>query len=159
VILFEKHRKRLKGDAEMKKKGLMGLFIVSIMCLSFAGCEGTPVPPVDTAEDLAQLVENDMTLSQVYALMSPEFKETGIEYRAIEIEQKADDSWGFTGQEGGITEDTDAPYLAIVFEPEDIASEYYLIFLKNESVIGSGWFPYQSAVTIKRTLEGTLTTD
>jgi len=31
--------------------------------------------------------------------------------------------------------------------------------LKNESVIGSGWFPYQSAVTIKKTLEGTLTTD
>jgi hypothetical protein len=143
----------------MNKKGLLGLFVVLIMCLSLAGCQGTPVPPVDTAEDLAQLVENDMTLAQVHALMNPELKGAAIEYRAIDIEQKADGSWGFTGQEGGITEDTDAPFLAIVFEPEDIASEYYLIFLKNESVIGSGWFPYQSAVTIKRTLEGNLTTD
>lgn len=143
----------------MKMKGLMGLVVVSIMCLSLAGCESTPVPPVDTAEDLAQLVENDMTLAQVYALMSPELKDTRIEYRAIDIEQKADGNWGFTGQEGGIPEDTDVPCLAIVFEPDDIASEYYLIFLKNESVIGSGWFPYQSAVTIKKTLEGTLTAD
>jgi len=143
----------------MKTKGLMGLVVVSIMCLSLAGCEGTPVPPVDTAEDLAQLVENDMTLSQVYDLMSPELKGEAIEYQAIDIEQKADGSWGFTGQEGGITEDTDAPCLAIVFEPEDIAAEYYLIFLKNESVIGGGWFPYQSAVTIQKTLEGTLTAD
>lgn len=143
----------------MKKKGLPGLLVVLIMCLSLAGCAGIPVPPVDTAEDLAQLVENDMTLVQVYALMSPELKGAGLEYRAIDIVQKADDSWGFTGQEGGITEDTDAPCLAIIFEPEDIASEYYLIFFKNESVIGSGWFPYQSAVTIKRTLEGTLTSD
>jgi len=143
----------------MKTKGLMGLLIVSILCLSLTGCESIPVPPVDTAEDLAQLVENDMTLSQVYALMSPELKDTRIEYKAIDIVQKADGSWGFTGQEGGITEDTDAPCLAIIFEPEDIASEYYLIFLKNESVIGSGWFPYQSAETIKKTLEGNLTAD
>jgi len=143
----------------MKKKGLPGLVVVLIMCLSLAGCESTPVPPVDTAEDLAQLVENDMTLSQVYALMSPELKSARIEYRAIDIVQKADGSWGFTGQEGGISEDTDAPCLAIVFEPEDITTEFYLIFLKNESVIGSGWFPYQSATTIKKTLEGTLTAD
>jgi len=143
----------------MKKNGVLVVIVVLLMCLLLAGCESIPVPPVDTADDLAQLIENDMTLTQVYDLMTSQLKDAAIEYPAIDIKQKEDGSWAFTGQEGGIAEDTDAPCLAMIWEPEDITTEYYIIFLKNEVVIGSGWFPYQSAATIQKTLEGTLTAD
>ena len=143
----------------MKHKTMLVSLVLLIMGLSLVGCGGTPVPPVDTAKNLEKLIEKDMTLNQVYDLMSIKLRDTTTLYPARSIEQKADGNWVFTSKEGGFAEDEEAPFHVLVFTPDPISADYYMVFFENESVIEEDWFIYSSAVIIKRTLEGSLIGD
>ncbi len=143
----------------MTHKTMLVSLVLLITCLSLVGCGGTPVPPVDTAKNLAKLIEKEMTLNQVYDLMSIELRDTTTLYPAQNIEQKAAGNWVFTSKEGGLTEDEEATFLVLVFTPDPVGADYYMVFFENESVIEDDWFIYSSAVIIKRTLEGSLIGD
>ena len=142
----------------MAYKTILVSLILLIMGLPLVGCEGIPVPPVDTAKNLAKLIETDMTLNQVYDLMSNELSDKTTLYPTQTIEQKADD-WVFTSKGGGFAEDEAVPFHALVFTPDQVDADYYMVFFENESVIGDDWFSYSSAMIIKNTLEGSLIED
>ena len=143
----------------MKHKTMLVTLVLLIACLSLVGCGGTPVPPVDTATNLAKLIEKDMTLNQVYDLMSIELRGTTTLYPTQNIEQAAGGDWVFTSKEGGFAEDEEAPFHVLVFTPDPVGADYYIVFFENESVIGDDWFIYSSAVIIQSTLEGSLIED
>ena len=143
----------------MTHKTMLVSLVLLITCLPLVGCGGTPVPPVDTATNLAKLAEKDMTLNQVYDLMSDELKATITTYPALGIEQTADGGWEFTGKGGGLAEDEEAPFHVLVFTPDPVGADHYMVFFENESVIGDEWFSYSSASIIERTLVGTLIED
>jgi len=143
----------------MTHKTMLVSLVLLIMGLSLVGCEGTQVPPVDTAKNLAKLIENDMTLNQVYDLMSIELRDTTTSYPAQNIEQKADGNWAFTSKGGGFAEDEEAPFHVLVFTPDPVGADYYMVFFENESVIGTAWFTAPDAAIIQSTLEGTLIGD
>ncbi len=143
----------------MKHKMMLVSLALLIMGLSLGGCGGTPVPPVDTAKNLAKLIEKEMTLNQVYDLMSIELRDTTTLYPARNIKQKADGNWVFTSKEGGFAEDEKATFHVLVFTPDPVGADYYMVFFENESVIEDDWFIYSSAVIIKKILEGTLIGD
>ena len=126
------------------------------MCLILVGCTGTPTPPVDRGEDLAQLVEQGMTLDQVYALMTTDLEEMTTLYAASNIEQQTDGQWKFTPELEGLAEDADVPYRALIVTPAQSGSKYYTVFFKNGSVIGSDWFSSSHAAVIKQILGGIL---
>ena len=143
----------------MKHKTMLVSLVLLIMCLLLVSCGGTPLPPVDTAQDIAKLIEKDKTLDQVYDLMSIELKDTTTFYPAQNIEQKADGDWVFTSKGGGFAEGEEVPFHVLVFTPDPVGANYYVVFFENESVIGDDWFTYSSAAIIKKTLEGSLTGD
>ena len=145
----------------MKRKAVTGLLILLILCPLLAGCIGaTPVPPVDTATDIAKLVEEGYTLNQVYGLMSPQLKDTTILHRAQTVERrKLSGAWNVGAVPGGVPEDSDAPYKVLIFPPDNVGADCYLIFFENESVIGSDWFTPTAADTINDLLEGSLTSE
>ncbi len=125
------------------------------MSLSLVSCGGgTPIPPVDKAEDIEQLVGNSMTLDQVYTLMSAKLKNTTTEYPALNVELAAEGNWSFTGTEGGISEDTEAVYLVLIFTPDPIGASYFMVFFEDGLVIGNSWFDYTNAMVIQKLLEG-----
>ncbi len=142
----------------MKRRGMTGLLILLISSSLLAGCiGGTPVPPVDTAQDVAKLVEEGYTLNQVYGLMSPQLKDTIILHRAQTVEQKKfSGAWEFGAVPGGVPEDSDAPYKVLIFPPDKAGGDCYMIFFENDSVIGSDWFTAAAADTIDGLLEGSL---
>ena len=142
----------------MKRKAVPGLLILLILCLSLVGCiERTPVPPVDTATDVAKLVEEGYTLDQVYVLMSPQLKDTIILHRAQTIEQKKfSGAWEFGAVPAGVPEDSDVPYKVLIFPPDKAGADCYMIFFENESVIGSDWFTPTAADTINDLLKASL---
>jgi len=142
----------------MKIKVLVGLLALLIVCLSLIGCkERIPVPPVDTAQDIAKLVEEGMTLDRVYELMSTRLKNATVLYRAQKLERRISGSWKVGSVEGGIPEDSDTPYNVLIFAPDTVDADCYMIFLENESVIGADWFSPAAANTIQSLLEGTVT--
>ena len=143
----------------MQHKTMLVSLILLIMCLSLVGCGGTPVPPVDTAKNIAKLIEKDMTLNQVDDLMSIKLRDTTTLYPARSIEQKADGNWVFTSKEGGFAEGEEVPFHVLVFTPDPVGADYYMVFFENESVIGTAWFTAPDAATIQSTLEGTLIGD
>ena len=143
----------------MTHKTMLVSLILLIMGLSLVGCGGTPVPPVDTATNLAKLIEKDMTLNQVYDLMSIELRNTTTLYPAQNIEQKAGGDWAFTSKGGGFAEEEEVPFHVLVFTPDPVGTDYYMVFFENESVIGTAWFTAPDAAIIKKTLEGTLLGD
>lgn len=142
----------------MKRKVLLCLLILSVMCLSLVGCkERIPVPPVDTAKDVAKLAEEGMTLDQVNGLMSAQLKNTTTLHGAKKLEQQLSGAWKFGSVEGGLPEGSDAPYQVLIFPPDKAGEDCYMVFFQNKSVIGSDWFAAKTADTIKDLLEGTLT--
>ena len=145
----------------MKRKAVPGLLILLVLSSLLVGCvETTPVPPVDTAEDVAKLVVEGMTLDRVYGLTSPQLKDTTILHRAQTVERKKlSGDWEIGAVPGGVPEDSDAPYKVLIFPPDKAGADCYLIFFENESVIGSDWFTPTAADTINDLLEGSLTSE
>jgi len=141
----------------MKLKGLLGLLVLLIVCLSLIGClERTPVPPVATAEDTAKLVEEGMTLDEVYDLMMHQLKDRTFLYRAQKLERRISGAWKVGAVEGGIPEGSDTPYNVLIFSPDTVDADCYMIFFENETVIGADWFSPTAADTMQDLLEGTL---
>lgn len=142
----------------MKLKGLLGLLALLIVCLSLIGCkERIPVPPVDTAQDIAKLVEEGMTLDQVYELMSTRLRNAALLYPAQKLERRISGAWRVGAIEGGMPEDSDTPYNVLIFPRDTIDADSYMIFLENETVIGADWFSPTAANNIQNLLEGTRT--
>ncbi len=141
----------------MKLKGLLVLLVLFIMCLSLIGCkERIPVPPVDTAQDTAELVEEGMTLDQVYGLMSAQLKDSTRLYQAKTLEQSTSGAWKVASLEGGIPEDIDVLYNVLICPPGTAGGKSYMVFLESEVVIGSAWFTSSAASMIEELLQGTL---
>jgi len=103
---------------------------------------------------VAKLVEVGMMLDDVYALMSTSLRETTILYPALGIEQQADETWQFQSQEGGLSEDTEAPYHVLIFIPSQSGDKHYMIFFEEDSVVGDTWFSHVNASVIEQLLGG-----
>jgi len=141
----------------MKSKILIGLLIIPIVCLSLIGCkERIPVPPVDTAKDISKLVEEGMTEDQVYGLMSAQLKTRANSYQAQTLQKQLSGSWKIGSVEGGLSEESDAPYQVIIFTPDAEGDDIFMIFFQDKTVIDSDWFAPTAADTIRNLLEGTL---
>ena len=149
-------KKDKRGGTETKHKGVLKFILLLTVCLILAGCTGTPTPPVDTAKNAAKLIEEDLTLDEVYALMTTRLKETTTLYPALGIEQQADGNWQFRSAKDGLPEDADVPFHALIFIPARSGGKYYMVFFEDGSVIGDDWFSYSRAALIKLTLGGTL---
>ena len=149
--------KRRKRSIKMKRKKTPGIIILLIMCLSLISCTGgTPEPPVDTAEKAARLVQQDLSLEEVYDLLKTSLRYKTKLYPAQNVEKGATGNWRVVSKEAGHTEDEEAPYQALVFTPDPGSEYYYIVFFKKESVIGSDWFSYSRGAVMIKVLEGTL---
>jgi len=139
----------------MKKLGLV-LIAVAVLA-ALAGCGGgTPTPPVKTLINLDKLVTVNMTVSQVYALMTPALKATSILYQADSITQTAKGNWSVTTKQGGYGAGETGPYQALLFTPAKSGQDYYAVFFKADAVIAKSWFSPQGGVVIEAILQGKL---
>ena len=141
---------------------LLIILLLSLLLISACGETTTPqsVPQLaDTAEDLELQVNNDMTLDQVYNIMTPELRNQSIIYPAQNIFRQSDGKWQFTAKEGGSPRDIDAPFQVLIFIPSPIGDAYYIIFFDNEKVFHHAWFEYDAATGIQKLLWTTETTD
>ncbi|GAH48750.1 unnamed protein product, partial [marine sediment metagenome] len=87
------------------------LLIILLLPLS---CNGTTDLAGDSIE-LERAVREGMTLNEVYALMTPEFKNRAtIIYPALNITQLSDGGWEFAAKEGSEPGDKDAPYQVLI---------------------------------------------
>ena len=139
----------------MKLVRVMKVILLLTVCIALIGCTGTPTPPVKTAKNVAKLVEEGMMLDEVSALMSVGLRETPVLFPALGIEQQADETWQFESQEGGLSEDTEASYHALVFIPSRSGDNHYMIFFEEGSLVGDTWFSHVNAYVIEQLLGGT----
>lgn len=141
----------------MKRRITVNLILIMAMCLILVGCTGSgpPTPPVDKEKDLEQLVEQDMTLEQVYALMTTDLKGMTALYPAMEIEQQVGGQWLFIPEQEEVSTTEDSSYHALIVPPAQSGDKYYLVFFKDGSVIGSDWFSSAHAAVIKQILGDT----
>ena len=141
----------------MKRKKALSIVILLIMCLSLIGCiGGIPEPPVDTARKAAKLIQQGMTLEQVYDLLDTTLRDKTTLYPAQDVEKSDTGNWKVVSKEGGFAKDEEAPYQVLVFNPDKPGGDYYMVFLKEDLVIDSAWFSYLGANVIIRVLEGTF---
>jgi hypothetical protein len=141
----------------MKFKVMIGVLVLMIACLSLAGCkERIPVPPVDTAKEVAKLVKEGMTVEQVYALMVPQYKNTTMMYPAQTVEKQLSGSWKIGSLEGGMAESSDAPYQILIFLPDKQGEDCFMIFFEENELVGSAWFAPNAADSIRNLLKGTI---
>ena len=141
----------------MKRKKALSIVILLIMCLSLIGCiGGTPKPPVDTAGKAAKLVQQGMSLDEVYALLKTPLRYKTTLYPAQNVEKDAAGNWKVSSKEGGFAEDEEAPYQVLIFQPDPGKQDYYMVFFKEGTVIGAEWFAYSGANVIIKVLEGTF---
>ena len=141
---------------------LLTILLLPLLLISACGETTTPqsVPQLaDTAEDLELQVSNDMTLDQVYNIMTPDLRNQSIIYPAQNIVRQSDGKWQFTAKEGGSPGDIDAPFQVLIFIPSPIGDPYYMIFFDNEKVFHHAWFEYDAATGIQKLLWTTETTD
>jgi len=144
------------------KKLLLILVLLITLTLSLS-CNSTPDPAGDSVE-LQRVVQEGMTLNEVYALMTPEFKSRAtIIYPALNITQLPDGRWEFTPKEGSYPGDKDAPYQVLIIYSliysQSIAEGCYMLFFKNESLIEDAWFEYEATIDIEKLLWTTEITD
>jgi len=138
----------------MKSKMLMGIVAVTLMCITLIGCiGGTPTPPVSKAEHVDKLIVEDMTLDEVYALMTEELRGNTVLYPAQSLELRPNGNWKVAAKDGGFEEDEEPPFQVLMLVPETADRDYYIIFFEGENVIGNNWF----AVTAAGFIEGLLT--
>ncbi len=147
------------------KRRLLSLGLCFLLIGMLVGCDdSTDITNAenqlaDTAEDLELQVNNDMTLDQVYNIMTPELRSQSITYPAQDIVRQSDGKWQFTAKEGGSPGDIDALFQVLVFIPSPIGDPYYMIFFDNEKVFHHAWFEYDAATGIQKLLWTTETTD
>ncbi len=140
----------------MKYRPLLSLVVLLIIGTLLTGCGGTPNPPVDSIKHLQELVQVGHTLDQVQELMTDALKDRMTIYPAQNIEKLASGNWAFKAQEDGSTGDTDAPYLAIVIEPDPGDNMYFAVFIKDRQVMAIEWFDYTGASVINIVLGNLL---
>jgi len=139
----------------MKSKMLMGIVAVALMCVTLVGCiGGTPTPPVSKVEHVAELVVEDMTLDDVYDLMTTELKSTTVLYPAQSLELRLSGNWKVAGKEGGFEEGEEAPFQVLMLVPQVADKDYYIVFFEGENVIGNNWFDVVGAGFIEDLLTG-----
>ncbi|MQY66937.1 MAG: hypothetical protein GH159_01250 [Dehalococcoidia bacterium] len=135
------------------------LLIILLLPLS---CNGTADLAGDSIE-LERAVRDGMTLNEVYALMTPEFKNRAVIYPALNITQLSDGRWEFAAKEGSEPGDKDAPYQVLIIYSliysQDVTEGRYMLFFENESLIEDAWFEYEAALDIEKLLWTTETTD
>ena len=141
----------------MKRKKALSIVILLIMCLSLIGCiGGIPEPPVDTARKAAKLIQQGMTLEQVYDLLDTTLRDKTTLYPAQDVEKSDTGNWKVVSKEGGFAEGEETPYQILVFTPDKGSDKYYMVFFKDDVVIDSDWFSYSGAAVMIKALEGTL---
>ena len=143
----------------MKYRPLLSLVVLSIVGTLLTGCGGTPSPPVGSIKHLQELVQVGHTLDQVQEMMTDALKDRTTTYPAHEILKQESGNWTFKAQEGGIIGDTNAPYLAIVIQPDPGDNMYFAVFLKDSQVIALEWFDYTGASVINIVLGNLLDMD
>lgn len=147
----------------MVKKLLPLFLLLSLISLFAVSCGDSTPSLAEDAIDLEQAVEEGMTLNEVYALMTPELKNRATIYPALNITQLPDGRWEFTPKEGSGPGDKDAPYQVLIIYSliysQDVAEGRYMLFFKNESLMGDAWFEYEAALDIEKLLWTTETTD
>ena len=143
----------------MRYRTLLCLVMLSVMATLLAGCGGTPKPPVDTTTQLQELVEVGQTLEQVQELMTDALKERATIYPAQSIKKQVTGGCEFQAKEGGSPGDTDAPYLAMVIEPDSGSTKHFAIFFQGRTVTASEWFDHTGAVVIHKLLGNLLETE
>ena len=140
----------------MKYRPLLSLVVLLIIGTLLTGCGGTPRPPVDSIKHLQELVQVGHTFDQVQELMTDTLKGRMTIYPAQNIEKQEDGNWIFKAKEGGSIGDTDAPYLAIIIEPDPGDNMYFAVFIKDRQVIAMEWFDYTGASVINIVLGNLL---
>ena len=143
----------------MRYRALLCLVMLSVITTTLAGCSGTPKPPVDTTRQLQELVQVGQTLEQVEELMTEALKERATTYPAQSIKKQVTGNWEFQAKEGGIPGDTDAPYLAIVIEPDPASTSYLVVFFEGTTVTAAEWFDHTGAIVIRKLLGNLLETE
>ena len=137
------------------KKFLMPVFAAILAITLLIGCGGgTPKPPVSKLDDFDELVTNNMTLDQVYALMKPDLKQTSVLYQVENIELTAKGNWKIDSKEGGFAATETGAYQALWFTPVKAGDEYYMVAFKNNVVMGKAWFASQNAYYVEQLLKG-----
>jgi len=142
----------------LKYRALLCLVVLLIVGTLLTGCGGTS-PPVGSIKHLQELVQVGHTFDQVQDFMTDVLKDRMTIYPAQEIEKQEDGNWIFRAQEGGSIGDTDAPYLAIVIQPDPGDNMYFAVFLKDSQVIAMEWFDYTGASVINIVLGNLLDMD
>jgi hypothetical protein len=139
----------------VKKLVLLGITIVTMLSMLLVGCQsGPPKPPVSKLLDLDELVAENMTLDQVYDLLKPELEQNSTLYQATNLELTATGSWNVTSKQSGYDEGEVGPYQVLFFTPDKSGEDYYLVFFKENAVIGKAWFVPKTAAVFKAILKG-----
>jgi hypothetical protein len=136
----------------VKYRPLLSLVVLLLVGTLLTGCGGTPTPPVDSIKHLQELVQVGQTLDTVQELMTDALKDRMTIYPARDMEKQENGNWIFKAKEGGSPGDTDAPYLAIVIEPDPGSNMYFSVFLKDRQVMTVEWFDYAGVFVINTVL-------
>jgi hypothetical protein len=139
----------------VKKLVLLGITIVIMLSMLLVGCQsGPPKPPVSKLLDLDELVTENMTLDKVYDLLKPELAETSTLYQATSLELTEAGNWKVTSKQNGYAEGEVGPFQVLFFTPDKSSEDYYLVFFKENAVIGKAWFIPKTAAVFKAILQG-----
>lgn len=140
----------------MKYGAILVLVAVSVVGTLLTGCNQTPTPPVDKAEDLEKLVEIGDTLEYVQSLMTDYLTQRTLIYPAASAEKKENGAWSLKAKEGGRFGDTDAPYVIMLVSPTRSGGTYYTIFFHDSTAFAIEKLPNQYIYTINQTLGGQI---
>ena len=137
----------------MKKKVLITIgIILAVVVIPIVLCN-SPTEPAEDSIRLELIVEDNMTLDEVYNLMVPELKNAALIYPALDITEIADGRWEFEAKANAEPGDTDAPYLVLVVFPQkptyDDTEGFYILFFKDEKLIDTARFDYETAWDIQ----------
>lgn len=136
----------------MKYRTLLSPVVLLLVGTLLTGCGGTPNPPVNSIKHLQELVQVGQTLDTVEELMTDALKDRMTIYPARDMEKQENGNWIFKAKEGGSPGDTDAPYLAIVIEPDPGSNMYFAVFLKDRQVMTVEWFDYAGVFVLNTVL-------
>ena len=137
----------------MKKKILIAIGIAIVIIIIPVILCSSPTEPAEDSIHLELIVEDNMTLDEVYNLMVPELKNAALIYPALDIAEVADGRWEFEAKANAEPGDTDAPYLVLVVFPQEQAHDdtegFYMLFFKDEKLMDTARFDYDTAWAIQ----------
>lgn len=146
----------------MKKK-ILFIFIAIAICLStifivHSIMNTNPMPSsISTPEDLERYIEQGISFDDIDKLISNELVTMFLP--AQDIYQEGT-TWHFIPLKVGSPGDRNAPYNILVCYPKgSITNPYYIVFFKDELVIGDAWFEWETTTNIMKLLWTTETTD